>query len=123
MSKFHPFLGPLALLAGACATTPGPAWKSGDPAKGHEVVQDLCSSCHAVEATGESPNLQAPPLRGVLANYRPDWLAEDLHNSVAISHLKMPTFYFGEDHEYDVVAYLLTIQEKSDKPARPAHPN
>jgi mono/diheme cytochrome c family protein len=115
MSKFHPFLGILALAAGACATEPEPAWKSGNAEVGKQVAQDLCSSCHSVGATGESPNAAAPPLRGVLANYRPDWLAEDLHNSVAISHAKMPTFYFGEEHEYDLVAYLMTIQEK---PAR-----
>ena len=112
MSRFHSLLGVLALLAGACATEPQPAWKTGDPKVGEKVAQDLCSSCHSIGATGESPNVSAPPLRTVLGNYRPDWLAEDLHNSVAISHRNMPTFYFGEDHEYDLVAYLLTIQER-----------
>ena len=115
MSRFHPLLGILAVMAGACATQPQPGWKSGDPDVGKQVVRDLCSSCHSIWATGDSPNPAAPPLRRVLANYRPDWLAEDLHNSVAISHAKMPTFYFGEEHEYDIVAYLMTIQEK---PAR-----
>jgi hypothetical protein len=49
----------------------------------------------------------------VLAGYRPDRLAEDLRNSVSISHLRMPTFYFGERHADDVVAYLKTIQQPS----------
>jgi mono/diheme cytochrome c family protein len=119
MSRSCSFLGPLLLLS-ACATAPEPKWKDGDPKVGHEVARDLCSSCHAIERTGDSPHPGAPPFRGVLESYRPDWLAEDLHNSVAIAHARMPTFYFGEDHEYDVVAYLLTIQEK---PPRPGHPD
>ena len=52
MSKFHPFLGILALAAGACATEPEPAWKSGNAEVGKQVAQDLCSSCHSIGATG-----------------------------------------------------------------------
>jgi mono/diheme cytochrome c family protein len=112
MSGFRWLPGLVALAAAACATEPQPAWKSGDPVIGKQVAQDLCAQCHSVGKTGASPNLAAPPLRTVLASYRPDWLAEDLHNAVAISHAKMPTFHFGEDHEYDLVAYLVTIQDK-----------
>jgi mono/diheme cytochrome c family protein len=78
---------------------------------GHEVARGLCSSCHSIEAIGASPNPGAPPLRYVLASYNPERLAEDLENAVSISHLRMPTFYFGEHHAVDVVAYLKTIQQ------------
>lgn len=105
------WIGLLLLPLAACASEPKPKWMSGDPRVGKQVAEDLCSTCHAVGRTGESPNPAAPTFRTVLANYRPDWLADDLHNAVEISHLNMPTFHFGEDHEYDLVAYLLTIQE------------
>jgi mono/diheme cytochrome c family protein len=82
----------------------------GDPVEGRKVAENLCSSCHSIEAIGASPNPLAPPLRHVLATYRPDWLADDLRNSVSISHRRMPTFYFGEHHADDIVAYLKTIQ-------------
>jgi mono/diheme cytochrome c family protein len=83
----------------------------GDPEIGHQVATDLCSDCHAVERTGDSLNPGAPPLRTVLTEYPPEWLADDLHNGRTIAFRKMPVFHFGEGHEYDLVAYLRQIQE------------
>jgi len=99
----------LLIGLGACASGPDNP-PPGDPVEGKAVAQQLCASCHAVEATGESPNPVAPPLRHVLAAYDPDQLAEDLEHAVAIRHLEMPRFYFGGNHARDVVAYLKTIQ-------------
>lgn len=96
-------------LAG-CVATPTPVYE-GDPIAGHAVARNLCSSCHSIEAIGASPNPGAPPLRHVLASYNPERLVEDLDNAVSISHLRMPTFYFGEHHPADLVAYLKTIQQ------------
>jgi cytochrome c len=108
---------PMLLLAAAslaaCSTEPAPSWQSGDAESGYQVVQDLCSDCHATGPTGESRNAAAPPLRRALQNYRADWLADDLHASRPVSLRRMPIFHFGEGHEYDIVAYLLTIQEKT----------
>jgi cytochrome c len=98
-----------ALFLAACASQPSPAY-SGDPVEGQKVARDLCSSCHAIAASGDSPNPAAPPLRHVLASYDPARLAEDLNNAVQISHRQMPQFYFGEHHADDVVAYIKTIQ-------------
>ena len=100
---------PILSLA-ACVATPAPAY-DGDPVAGHDVARNLCSSCHSIEATGASQNPGAPPLRYVLAVYNPERLVEDLDNAVSISHLRMPTFYFGEHHPADLVAYLKTIQQ------------
>jgi len=112
---------PMMLIAAtalaACTTEPAPAWQSGDAEVGHQVAQDLCAQCHAIERTGDSPNAAAPPFRQALWNYRPDWLADDLHASRAVSLRRMPVFHFGEGHEYDIVAYLLAIQE--DAPPMP----
>jgi mono/diheme cytochrome c family protein len=100
-----------ALLLAACVTEPTPAWKSGDAAVGHQVAKDNCASCHAVERTGDSPKLGALPFRNILAGYRPDWLADDLHTSQAIAPGRMPVFHFGEGHEYDIIAWMLSIQD------------
>lgn len=102
-------LAAAAILA-ACATTEEPAYV-GDPETGRQVAQNMCASCHAIGADGDGPNAGAPPFRYVLANYDPDRLAKDLDLSVSISHLRMPTFYFGEHHAEDLVAYLKTIQQ------------
>lgn len=114
---------PMMLIAtialAACATEPAPAWQSGDAEVGHQVAQDLCAQCHAIERTGDSPNPAAPPFRRALWNYRPDWLADDLHASRAVSLRRMPVFHFGVGHEYDIVAYLLSVQEDAP-PMSPA---
>ena len=102
------------MSAAACATSEEEPY-AGDPVEGREVAQNLCASCHSIEPTGASPNPGAPPLRHVLETYRPDWLADDLRNAVSISHLRMPTFYFGERHADDVVAYIKTIQRPRDR--------
>lgn len=119
--KARSWAGPFQVLAlcaamsvAACATSEEQAY-AGDPIEGKEVARDLCASCHSIESTGASPNPGAPPLRYVLENYRPDWLADDLRNAVTISHLRMPTFYFGERHADDVVAYIKTIQRPRDR--------
>ncbi|HEX5007742.1 MAG TPA: c-type cytochrome [Hyphomonadaceae bacterium] len=106
--------GAFSLVLAGCSSAPEPAY-DGDPVVGLEVAQSLCASCHAIGREGASPNPGAPPLRNVLANYRADRLAQDLEKSVSISHLRMPTFYFGEHHAADVVAYLKTIQDPSPR--------
>jgi mono/diheme cytochrome c family protein len=112
---------PMTLIAAAtlaaCATEPVPARQSGNAEVGHQVAQELCAHCHAIERTGDSPNAAAPPLRLALSNYRSDRLVDDLHASRAVSLRRMPVFHFGEGHEYDIVAYLLSIQE--DAPQLP----
>jgi cytochrome c len=95
----------------ACSTEPTPAWQMGDPEVGHQIARDLCSDCHAIERTGESRNSAAPTFRTILATYPPEWLATDLHTGQAIAFRRMPVFHFGEGHEYDLVAYLLSIQD------------
>ncbi len=107
-----------ALALSACSTEPPAAWQMGDPAIGHQVAKDLCADCHAVERTGASRNPAAPPFRTILTDYPPEWLATDLHDARALAFRKMPVFHFGEGHEYDLVAYLLSIQERS--PAKPS---
>jgi len=106
------WLGLLTTLAvTACTSGPDAQPRAGDARAGYQVASDLCAGCHSIERTGDSPNPAAIPLRRVLAGYPPGWLATDLHNGRAIRFQKMPVFHFGEGHEYDLIAYLLDIQE------------
>jgi mono/diheme cytochrome c family protein len=94
----------------ACASVDAPP-HAGDAGEGFRVASELCASCHAIGVEGTSPHPQAPPFRHVLSRYDPARLVEDLDRAVSVSHLKMPTFYFGDDHPEDLVAYLKTIQQ------------
>ena len=100
----------IALAASGCSTMQKAPY-AGDPREGYAVAQSLCSSCHSIGPLGASPNPGAPPLRYVLANLAAEDLARDFEHAVSISHLRMPTFYFGEHHPADLVAYLKEIQQ------------
>ena len=77
---------------------------------GREIVEAQCSSCHAIGLDDQSPRLDAPPLRNILANYPPDALAEDFRERVKIGHPDMPDFDFGPIGTDHVLAYLISIQ-------------
>lgn len=101
-----------ALLAG-CQSTPPPI-HVGDAVEGRQVAEQLCASCHAIDLGKTSPNPAAPPFGEVLDRYGADALARDLDNAVPISHLRMPTFYLGDGHAEDLVAYLRAMKSSPD---------
>ncbi|MEL6257679.1 MAG: cytochrome c [Pseudomonadota bacterium] len=79
-------------------------------AYGGEIVQALCSDCHATSADGDSPRADAPPLRHALAHYSADALEEDFRNGMAVNHSDMPTFELTPQSADAVLAYLKSIQ-------------
>lgn len=101
------------LLLAGCHTPPKPFY-AGDAVEGRKVAQELCASCHAIEPGRPSANPAAPPFSQVLESYGAGELSEDLDNAVPISHLRMPTFYLGEGHAEDLVAYLKSMKGAAD---------
>ncbi len=83
--------------------------------EGRAIVAANCSSCHNFELTGDSPREDAPPLRTVLADYNAESLADDFRESIHVGHPDMPDFDFGPKGTDEVVAYLKSIQESSEK--------
>ena len=77
---------------------------------GREIIEAQCSICHATGMNDQSPRMDAPPLRHVLANYAPDALAEDFREQVHVGHPDMPDFDFGPIGTDHVLAYLVSIQ-------------
>lgn len=56
-----------AALLAACAATADPAPREGAPTgqmmtQGRAIAEQTCAQCHAIYATGASPNSIAPPL-------------------------------------------------------------
>jgi cytochrome c len=89
----------------------GPAQAS-DKSVGHMIVEQECSSCHAVEGTGESPNPKSPPFRTFVNRYPSEQLAEALTNRTSIAHGDMPEFMFEPEDISEVVIYLETLRAK-----------
>jgi len=95
------------MVLSACAShgpLPAPA------ERGHAIVEQHCSSCHAIGPTGESPAPEAPPFRTLSANYRVDTLEEALAEGISVGHPAMPQFAFAPEEVDALIAYLDSIQ-------------
>ena len=59
--------------------------------RGKRILQERCGRCHAVEAVGDSPLKNAPPIRDVYARYALQELqAELLEGMVSRDRRKCP---------------------------------
>ena len=81
--------------------------------QGRGIAERNCAVCHAIEATGESPRVEAPPLRSVLADFDIEALAIDFREHIGLGNEIMPEFDFGPLGTDALMAYLLSIEEIS----------
>ncbi len=97
----------LALLAfgasGACAAADSAA------NDGKALLEKNCSRCHAIEAKGDSPLPQAPPLREVYLKYPIDQLEEGFAEGMGSRHRDMPQIQFSPDQVAAILDYLGSI--------------
>jgi cytochrome c len=81
-----------------------------DPSAGLRIAEAECAGCHAVGREGRSPLPAAPAFREFGRRWSIDQGA--LGERVSVAHGDMPEFIFEPDEIVDLVAYLLSIQEK-----------
>jgi mono/diheme cytochrome c family protein len=82
-----------------------------DPEAGHMIVEENCARCHAIEATGDSPDTDAPPMRTFSSKWPLEDLEEALAEGIVVGHegIDMPEFVFEPDQITDILAYLGSI--------------
>ena len=82
--------------------------------EGHAVVKANCSRCHAIGATGESPNPKSPPFRTLSKKYPVRNLEEALAEGIIVGHEneQMPPFEFSPSQVEAIIAYLSSVQAK-----------
>lgn len=83
--------------------------------RGHALLNQNCSRCHAVGTTGASPHREAPAFRTLGQRYPIETLAEPLAEGLSTGHPDMPEFVFEID---DVRAILLYLESIQDQPAK-----
>ena len=110
-----------AVLA-ATAALAAPPDDAASIQRGHDLVQNNCSMCHAIGATGDSPNPLSPRFRELHKRYPIEDLAEALSEGIMVGHPQMPQFRFAADEIADIIAYLQSIQTRQHArlTARPA---
>ena len=65
----------------------------------------LCSRCHAIETTGDSPHPAAPRFRSLEARTDLSKLARRIRGGLLTGHEDMPMFRFDRDDADAMVAY------------------
>jgi cytochrome c len=81
---------------------------------GQAIVKANCSRCHAIGATGESPNPKSPPFRTLSKKYPVRNLEEALAEGIIVGHEneQMPPFEFSPSQVEAIIAYLSSVQAK-----------
>jgi len=80
-------------------------------ARGHTLLSEMCASCHAIEKSGASPHLAAPPFRIISRRLDIGDLYEKLREGLSSGHRDMPTYRFTREDARAVRAYLRIIAE------------
>ena len=73
---------------------------------GKHVAQRHCGGCHAIEASGASPNPKAPPFPLIAERYPGGNPAPVLIDGTVVRHPGMPEFILIEHETDGLVAYI-----------------
>ncbi len=108
-------LAAVAVFVSACVQTEELTYaEAGDVARGEKLVQERCSSCHAVGREGASPYPAAPQLRTLHKKYDVEGLAEAFAEGILVLHKgerPMPEFVLTPDEIDDLIAYLKSFED------------
>lgn len=101
-----------AVCASACAASAQPEGdtRAALTARGKAMAQANCAVCHAIDAAGQSPHLDAPPFRDFSRNYPVSALAEAFAEGILVGHSDMPEFRLEPDQIEAMIAYLESVQ-------------
>lgn len=79
--------------------------------EGQALLTKFCSACHAVNRSGASPHLRAPPFRIISQRYDVADLIEQLREGFTAPHPDMPRFKFSRQGARAAQAYLNAVQQ------------
>jgi mono/diheme cytochrome c family protein len=103
------------LIAGllVCLSASADAGDSGELSRrGKVILQQNCGRCHAIEAVGESPLKQAPPMRDIYPRFDPRELQAELREGMVSRHRAMPQIDFSDEDVDAILAYLYALAVK-----------
>jgi mono/diheme cytochrome c family protein len=82
---------------------------SGTEIDGKASLKKNCGRCHSIEATGESPLKEAPPLRELYLRYPIEQLEYGLAEGMGSRHPEMPQIQFSTEEISAILNYLGNI--------------
>jgi cytochrome c len=93
-------------VASIGAATGASLAEGGQIRAGKATLAQACAECHAISASGDSPNQEAPPFREVVRRYPAGDLEESLAEGIMTGHPDMPEVQFTPEQIAGVIAYL-----------------
>jgi len=78
--------------------------------RGRVLAEGMCSQCHAIGRSGESPHGGAPAFRALDRRVDLDSFMERLREGLMVGHPDMPTFRFTREDARAFLLYLRSIQ-------------
>ena len=98
----------------ACATVATSAGsvlaQSASFKRGYRLAHEICSQCHAIDASGDSPKAGAPPFRD-LTHFEPGRSIDEIFaKGILVGHPGMPSIGLSDRDQSDILAYLRSIQ-------------
>ncbi len=78
-------------------------------ARGKLILQENCGRCHAIEAVGDSPLKEAPPMRDIYVRFAPRELQAELSQGMVSKHKEMPQIEFSDEDVYAIMTYLYAL--------------
>ena len=81
-------------------------------ARGKVILQEKCGRCHAIEAAGESPLKNAPPMRDIYGRFNPRELQAELSEGKVSKHKEMPQIDFSDEDVHAILTYLYALSVK-----------
>jgi mono/diheme cytochrome c family protein len=91
---------------------PGPALAANtvsSESNGKALLEKNCSRCHSIEAKGDSPLKQAPPLREIYLKYPIEQLEHGFAEGMGSKHREMPQIQFSTEEVSAILNYLGSI--------------
>jgi len=80
--------------------------------RGKTILQEKCGRCHAIEAVGESPLKNAPPMRDIYVRFNPRELQAELSEGMVSHYKEMPQIEFSDEDVYAILSYLYALAVK-----------
>jgi len=77
---------------------------------GRALAERMCSQCHAIGKSGQSPHVGAPAFRALDRRVDLDSFMERLREGLMVGHPDMPTFRFTREDARAFLLYLRSIQ-------------
>jgi mono/diheme cytochrome c family protein len=78
--------------------------------RGRALAERMCSQCHAIGKSGQSPHAGAPAFRALDRRVDLDSFMERLREGLMVGHPDMPTFRFTREDARAFLLYLRSIQ-------------